>query len=159
MNLNFYESKFYEGLLKMIFYKIANRESIEENLLKFSEELQTLQTLGYLDPDDPLKLTDKGLNMMDNSYNIGRMNFVRFINSLLRNSAERAGSFISRLLNLSSKRPEVLEEASRHLTASTIERLIGILKSRLTEMNTSAISTTSVTLSEMRAKLDDSTVQ
>lgn len=158
-SFNFYETKFYEGLLKLIFYKINNREHIEEIILQFSEEIKILQDQGYLNPDNPLELTEKGLSMMDNSYNIGRMNFVRFINALLRNSVERAGSFISRLLNLAAKRDGILEEASRHLTASTIETLINVLKMRLSQMNASGISESSSTLTEMRAKLDMTTVQ
>ncbi len=138
--------------MKLIFYKIENREHIEENILLFDKELTFLQEQGYLDSENPFKLTDLGLSMMDNSYNVGRMNFIRFINTLLRNSLERTGSFVSRLLNLAAKRDGVLEEASRHLTTDTTEKLLIVLKTRVQEMNSSGISQSSETLTQLRAK-------
>lgn len=159
VNLTFYQTKFYEGLLKMIFYKIENRDQIEETLLLFKEEIVFLQEQGYVDPENPFRLTEKGLSMMDNSYNVGRMNFVRFINTLLRNSVERAGSFISRLLNLASKREGFLEEASRHLTTGTVEHLLQVLKKRIQEINSSGINQSPTTMKEFRAKADMAKLQ
>jgi len=159
VNLTFYQTKFYEGLLKMIFYKIENRDQIEETLLLFKDELAFLQEQSYVDSENPFRLTEKGLSMMDNSYNVGRMNFVRFINTLLRNSVERAGSFISRLLNLASKREGFLEEASRHLTTGTVEHLLKVLKKRIQEINSSGISQSPATMTELRSKLEMSKLQ
>ena len=152
----FYEKKFYEGILKIIFYKTENRERIEKILLSspLIEELHFLQLEGFLEKNDCFTLTEKGLSMLDNSYNIGRMDFVKFIFALLRTSQPRRASFISRLLNIAGKDKALVEESARHLTLKTIETVTEVLRRRRTEANHAAISTSTTRLRETRAKND-----